>query len=265
MNWTVQCAEYYLSRGVSRTNAYEFMQQSGSHNQVEKEAMEQGQRISKALALALTAAIMWGSYPQNAQSTPSAVEEMKSLYEELQGFKESAEFRQVIYGRCCKYHAWKLRVEALNAKGSFKEFMNGFGILPGELVQLGYFYGKGDLEAAEIWERRIDAVQSPLEGVERADRIEADRIIGEWSSERTAYWMGSEDTITRKNGVVQMIQRFTDGSSRTETLEEITPLEGQLRRFRVTGNNYGEYYATLPGGTLGAFDVDGLIYEGRPK
>ena len=30
MNWTVQYAEYYLYRGVSRTNAYEFMQQSGS-------------------------------------------------------------------------------------------------------------------------------------------------------------------------------------------------------------------------------------------
>ena len=30
MNWTVQCAEYYLYRGVSRTNAYEFMQQSGT-------------------------------------------------------------------------------------------------------------------------------------------------------------------------------------------------------------------------------------------
>ena len=29
MNWTVQYAEYYLYRGVSRTNAYEFMQQSG--------------------------------------------------------------------------------------------------------------------------------------------------------------------------------------------------------------------------------------------
>ena len=29
MNWTVQCAEYYLYRDVSRTNAYEFMQQSG--------------------------------------------------------------------------------------------------------------------------------------------------------------------------------------------------------------------------------------------
>ena len=25
MNWTVQCAEYYLYRGVSRTNAYEFL------------------------------------------------------------------------------------------------------------------------------------------------------------------------------------------------------------------------------------------------
>ena len=29
MNWTVQCAEYHLYRSVSRTNAYEFMQQSG--------------------------------------------------------------------------------------------------------------------------------------------------------------------------------------------------------------------------------------------
>ena len=32
MNWTVQCVEYYLYRGVSRTNAYEFMQQSGECN-----------------------------------------------------------------------------------------------------------------------------------------------------------------------------------------------------------------------------------------
>ena len=29
MNWIVQCVEYYLYRGVSRTNANEFMQQSG--------------------------------------------------------------------------------------------------------------------------------------------------------------------------------------------------------------------------------------------
>ena len=34
MNWTVQYAEYYLYRGVSRTNAYEFMQQSGYVDQV---------------------------------------------------------------------------------------------------------------------------------------------------------------------------------------------------------------------------------------
>ena len=35
MNWTVQCAEYYLYRGVSRTNVYEFMQQSGNlHHQI---------------------------------------------------------------------------------------------------------------------------------------------------------------------------------------------------------------------------------------
>ena len=227
--------------------------------------MKRGQRFSKAIALALTAGVMWGNSSQNVQSAPSAVDEMKSLYEELQGFKDSAEFKQVIYERCCKYHAWKLRVEALNDKGSFKEFMNEFGILPGELVQLGYFYGRGDLEAAKVWERRIDAIQSPLAGVERVDRMEEDRIIGEWSSERTPYWMGSEDTIARKNGVLQMTQRFPDGSSRTETLEEIKPLEGQLRRFRMTGNTYGEYYATLPGGRLGAFDVDGLIYEGWPR
>ena len=32
MNWTIQYAEYYLYRGVSRTNAYEFMQQSGKES-----------------------------------------------------------------------------------------------------------------------------------------------------------------------------------------------------------------------------------------
>ena len=36
MNWTVQYAEYYLYRGVSRTNAYEFMQQSDKRRNGER-------------------------------------------------------------------------------------------------------------------------------------------------------------------------------------------------------------------------------------
>ena len=96
--------------------------------------------IKRALtAIALTAGLM-GSIPAAAGE---AVQTLEKLYEELQEFKDAPEFRHVGFGRCCKYFTWHERVRALNGKASVQEFLKGMGIVPGDLILLGWAYANG--------------------------------------------------------------------------------------------------------------------------
>ena len=96
--------------------------------------------IKRALtAIALTAGLM-GSIPAAAGE---AVQTLEKLYEELQEFKDAPEFRHVGFGRCCKYFTWHERVRALNGKASVQEFLKGMGVVPGDLILLGWAYANG--------------------------------------------------------------------------------------------------------------------------
>ena len=223
--------------------------------------MRMKHRRIRTLVVILATATLGGAHTALAENP--AVEEMRLLYNELQGFKDNAEFRHVIYGRCCEYYKWKIKVEALSGRATMQEFIEGFGILPGELVQLGLDYGRNDIESAQYRERRIAAVRTPLSVVETVNRENEDGIIGEWTAKQSASWMGSHHELERENGKLLMTITFDDGSSGTQTVEEIVPKKGEIRRFRIPGNPHGEYYTILPDGTLGVFDIDGLIFKAQ--
>ncbi len=196
----------------------------------------------------------------------TTVEALESLYEELHEFKDDRKFKQVAYGRCCKYYTWKRRVEALSGKASIQEFMGGFGILPGELVQLGLMYAKGDMEGAQHWEREIAAARSPVSSWETVADTGGDEVTGEWEAKPSVYWFGSHHKIWRQNGLLMMTTTYPDGSSGTGTLEAIAPGDGELSRFRIKDSPHKdsphqEYYAVLADGALGSYDLHGLIYR----
>ena len=219
-------------------------------------------RWIRALVVILAMVTLGGAHTAFAENP--AVEEMRLLYNDLQGFKDNAEFRHVIYGRCCEYYNWKVRVEALRGRATVQEFIEGFGILPDELVQLGLDYGRNDLESAQRWERQIAAVRTPLSAVETVDREDEDGIIGEWMAKRSASWIGSHHKLERENGKLLMTTTYLDGSSATETVEEIVPKKSEVRRFRIQGSPHEEYFAILPDGTFGVFDIHGLIFKAQP-
>ena len=65
--------------------------------------------------------------------------QLLTLYEELHSFKDDPTFHEVGFGRCCRFHDWQTRVEALQSKAGL-ETLADVGVLPGELLTLGMEY-----------------------------------------------------------------------------------------------------------------------------
>ena len=65
--------------------------------------------------------------------------QLLALYEELRSFKDDPSFHEVGFGRCCRFHDWKTRVEALRSRAGF-ETLADIGVLPGDLLMLGMAY-----------------------------------------------------------------------------------------------------------------------------
>ena len=65
--------------------------------------------------------------------------QLLTLYEELHSFKDDPTFHEVGFGRCCRFHDWQTRVEALQSKAGL-ETLADVGVLPGDLLTLGMEY-----------------------------------------------------------------------------------------------------------------------------
>ncbi len=200
----------------------------------------------------------------------SAVNEIRKLYAEFQAFKNEDKFRRVGYGRCCKYHQWMKKVEALRGNDA-DEFLRSFGILPGELISLGreYYQGRGNQGAAKMWEASVEAVLNPkpAEVPIDAENDEPNRVIGRWVVHFTrTLW--ENVTIQTVAGKPLYASEFKDGSSREIELVEIRAKAGELRRFRgVEGSSWGpnNRVAITNDGKLAFYDELGYIRTAEPR
>ena len=200
----------------------------------------------------------------------STVDEIRNLYVEFHTFKNEEEFRRVGYGRCCKYYQWMKKVDALRGNDP-GEFLRSFGILPGELISLGieYYKGRGNQDAAKMWEASVEAVLNPkpAEAPIDAENDELDRVIGRWVVHFTrTLW--ENVTITTVDGTPQYIGEFNDGSSRQIELVEIRSKAGELRRFRGSGGSawgLNDRVAVLTDGKLAFYDELGHIRTAEPR
>lgn len=142
--------------------------------------------ISALLILLIILAVTFGPEPESASaptpapteftvvgpqptSTPALiatghlldlVEEARTLYAELQGFKDDPEFYAVGFAVCCRYNEWMLRVEEFDKRveqnGYMGEFSSKTGFVPRELIALGFEYLQGG-ELVNFWEMTIEA------------------------------------------------------------------------------------------------------------
>ena len=200
----------------------------------------------------------------------SVIDEIRNLYAEFQTFKNEEEFHRVGYGRCCKYYQWMKKVDALRGNDP-GEFLRSFGILPGELISLGteYYQGRGNQDAAKMWEASVEAVLNPkpAEAPIDAENDEPDRVIGRWVVRftRTLWENVSIETV---DGTHLYAGEFNDRSSREIKLVEIRAKTGELRRFRgAEGSAWGpnDRVAVLLDGKLAFYDELGRIRTAEPR
>ena len=200
--------------------------------------------------------------PVSADSSNPAVQALRELHAELDGFKYSTEFRQVGYGVCCEYHAWRQRVLALEDQAPYHVFVAGFGLHPVELVQLGQSYYRGDMDHVAVLERRIAAVRSPVSEEPSRTVTEPDGVLGSW---RASGWPLSSSFTTfrleRSDGQLTLHTFFDDGSSAVQTVRELKPRALLVRRFAQPDSQFGEYFGILADGSFAYYDTEGLIFS----
>ena len=189
------------------------------------------------------------------------------LYLELQEFKDDPEFHQVGFGLCCRFNVWKQEVDALTDRSGL-ETVREIGIVPGELVSLGweYFQNRGrstfltvfveaNIRAASIETMGLVTLQ-PTPAVDAALGIQ---VIGEWENEYEG-GLQSRIKIITEFGVVKLEETFHDGSTLTESLVESESDVG--RRFDATAGS-GEYFVIDLMGNLEIWGSNGLISTAR--
>ena len=106
------------------------------------------------LAVLLVALLLNGGRPRAAPAAD--VEQLQQLYAEFLTFKNDPDFHAVGYDPCCRYSAWRKKVEALRG-GPTGGFLTQFGIGPGDLIMLGreYSQGRGHGATARYFESLI--------------------------------------------------------------------------------------------------------------
>ncbi len=93
------------------------------------------------LLCGLLVAVIIALFPVYAKATLSSdAQELKTLYQELQEFKDNPEFHQVGFGTCCRFNRWMVKVEVLRSKKTGIKILMEVGFVPGELLQLGMEY-----------------------------------------------------------------------------------------------------------------------------
>ena len=100
---------------------------------------------------ATTRLIRLDTLPEPGQESESSIEsdeptefsaqtkQLLALYEELHSFKDDPNFHEVGFGRCCRFHEWQTRVEALQSSAGL-ETLADVDVLPGDLLTLGMEY-----------------------------------------------------------------------------------------------------------------------------
>jgi hypothetical protein len=122
---------------------------------------------------ATTRLIRLDTLPEPVQKSESSVDsneptefsantkELLTLYQELHSFKDDPNFHEVGFGRCCRFHDWQTRVEALRSKAGL-ETLADVGVLPGDLLTLGMEYMRSKGRPTEYTETMEPYYESGL-------------------------------------------------------------------------------------------------------
>ena len=189
-----------------------------------------------------------------------AFTEFKSLYGELNGFKNEADFKKFGFGKGGKYSEWLEKVREFKQNPDSKLLLKK-GVLIGELEQLGMAYvsSKGkETEVTKTFNKIFnDAISDkPIadekptsSGNTNYDQLKSDyELLGKWTIANTIVKESYPYEIYKKGNEFVGV-RLND--FKTENLTK------KGSDYYVKGNKYGEFYRIDKNLNMILFDKDG--------
>jgi len=189
-----------------------------------------------------------------------AFTEFKSLYGELSGFKNDADFKNLGFGKGGKYSKWLEKVREFKKNPDSKLLLKK-GVLIGELEQLGMAYvgSKGkETEVTKTFNKIFsDAISDkPIadekptsSGNSNYDQLKSDyELFGKWTIANTIVKESYPYEIYKKGNEYVGV-RLND--FKTENLTK------KGSDYYVKGNKYGEFYRIDKNLNMILFDKDG--------
>jgi hypothetical protein len=198
--------------------------------------------------------------PSESERLEIVFGEFKTLYQELQTFKNSTDFKANGFGAGGSNSAWLEKVQGLKNNPDSKLLLKK-GIVAGELEQLGLAYVNSKGQETEvtktftkIFEEAINP--KPVEKVEAKsgnanyDKIKTEyELIGKWTIINTTVNQSYPFEIYKKGaGYVSVIPQ---DDFKTEILTK------KGNDYYVKGNKYGEFYRIDSDKNMKLFDKDG--------
>jgi hypothetical protein len=189
--------------------------------------------------------------------------EFESLYNELIGFKDKADFKEFGFGEGGPYNKWLKNVEALGSKPDSKLLASHHGVLVGELETLGLEYvsshGK-ETDVTKFFNNIFTEAISPtsveeietVSGISNYDNLKKDyKLFGKWKISNTI----AKDSYPYEiysNGN-EFIGVIPQDDYKTEILEK------KGNDYFIKGNKSGEYYKIDTKMNMSLYDNDGEL------
>ena len=171
---------------------------------------------------------------------------VQSLYEELQSFKYDPEFHRVGFAICCRFNAWKVKVDKL-ADQTGLEFSSQFGFFPDDLLYLSQSYMAGDYSSSYVvdMEKRIEI---GLADEPQAGAGEGIMISTSSACKTLDVWRRRVDALLSKNYALE--SAIIDGTDCPRVYQN-TIVSGPLATdsFEIDGVVWKFQLAALPDGS----------------
>ena len=195
-----------------------------------------------------------------SEQIEKAFTEFKSLYGELIGFKNKADFKKLGFGKGGKYSKWLEKVREFKQNKNSKLLLKK-GVLIGELEQLGMAYAGSKGKETEVTktfnkifndvisEKPIADENQTSSGNTNYDELKSDyKLFGKWTITNTIVKQSYPYEIYKK-GKQYVGIRLND--FKTENLTK------KGSEYYVKGNKYGEFYRIDKNMNMILFDKDG--------
>ncbi len=197
---------------------------------------------------------------QKAIKLDSLIVVYKQLYNELQTFKSSSNFKTYGFGKGGRYHTWLQRAETVSKDDQGVDILLANGLFIGDLLRLGLAYAGSEGTETDITK---DINKTIIAGLKRRSTNFSSKAKSASNKARIGKWKITNLYTKEINHTIEIYKEsdkyFALIDYGNEQKKETLSKKG--RKYFIVGNRYGEWYL-LKDDVLIMGDKEGEIEDG---